>query len=149
MECFDAAPGGHGRAYCQFSEETIAELARWSMTKKCVYVWLSLKYGIAVDADERCPLYRVSLPEGQWWHEIPRLGGRSHITLEEAKACNSAMLARLGRLDGVRRRLVLAGDNAAQIGAYQKGRSSSGKLNAKCHRAASVILAGGMLPFFR
>lgn len=63
LECFDAALGGHGRAYCRFPEETIAELARWSMTKKGVYVGLSLKYGIAVGEDERCPLYRVSLPE--------------------------------------------------------------------------------------
>lgn len=136
LECFDADTGGHGRTYARYLEETIAELARWSM----VYVGLALEHGIAVDENEKCPLYCVSLPESTWWHEVPRPGGRSQITLEEAEACVWALGARLERSEGGRQRLVLAGDNAAQIGAFQRGRSSSARINAKSRRAASIVL---------
>lgn len=147
LEFFDPAPGGHGRAYGRFPVETIPDVARWSIAKKGVHVGLALEHRIAVGEEKKYPLYRVPLPESTCWHEVPRSGGHSHITLGEPEACIGALGARLGREDGARQRLVLAGDNAAQIGAFQTGGSSSAPLNAECRRAGSIVLGGGLMPF--
>ena len=146
VECFDAAPGGHGRAYCQVPPSEAAEMGKYSEAKTA-HPFLR-DVGVNLDAEKRCPLYRVTIPEGVHWHEIGRSGGYKHITLEEAECCLWSVENRLKRPLEVGSRVIHAGDNAPQIASFIKGRSSSRKLNGRCRRACSLTLGGGLLIFY-
>ena len=147
LECFDAAPGGHGRAWSTFDTEVVAEVARWADSKSA-RTYLFPGPGIEENAHGRCPLFRVRLPEASWWTEAARKGGRRHITLEEADAGIWSLEARLRRPTEVGSKVVEGGDNAAQIGAFSRGRSSSRRLNGRCRKACAVTLGGGLVPFW-
>ncbi|CAE8732571.1 unnamed protein product, partial [Polarella glacialis] len=85
LELSDAAPGGHGRAGARFPEGVIIDIARYADVRK-VHTSLNTEFGIEVDAQYRCPLFRVEVPFSEHWNVAPRPGGHSHITLEEAAA---------------------------------------------------------------
>ena len=146
VECYDACPGGHGRAYTDLDEDLVSKAARWSEAKVGI-TDLSSPYGLDLDDAGRCCLRRITLPDGMWWKEIHRPGGHSHITLEEAEAAIWSLLCRLRRPAEVGARCLQGGDNAPQVAAFMKGRSSSKALNGKCRRACAVVMAGALLPF--
>jgi len=145
LECFDAAPGGHGRAWSTFNAEVVAEVARWA-DAKVARTYLLPGSGIEEDVNGRCPLFRVRLPDAKWWTEAARKGGRRHITLEEADAGIWSLESRLRRPTEVGAKVVEGGDNAAQIGAFTRGRSSSRQLNGRCRKVCAVTLGGGPGP---
>eukprot|EP00972_Heterocapsa_arctica_P066166 9761384-Heterocapsa_arctica.AAC.1 len=72
LECYDAVPGGHGRAWARFPSETIQEIARWSdqrmyYTMHAVGGTPNLQYGVQLDKLGRCPMHRVQLPAAPHW----------------------------------------------------------------------------------
>eukprot|EP00971_Amphidinium_carterae_P241465 4794471-Amphidinium_carterae.1 len=119
VECTDASLGGHGRAYTTISESTASEIARQSDCPGC-YTSLSHPEGVAINAQNVCPLARVELPKGLFWHTVPRPGGHDHINLEEAKAVLWSVSQRLLRPSEVNTRVLQGGDNAACVGAFNK-----------------------------
>jgi len=147
LETSDAAPGGHGRAYAQVPKDTIKEMARWS-DQRTPYTNLSSDIGIDLGEDGKCCMHRVSLPTVGHYMEVSRPGGFQHITLEEGDAMNWSLEDRLHRRGEVGCRVLQGGDNAANIGAYIKGRSPSGALEMRCRRAGAIQLAGGLIAFF-
>ena len=103
MECYDAAPGGHGRAWASFSPDLIAEDARWS-DQKTPYTGLAGKggsfgdFGPQLDEFGRCPMHRIKLPESPHWHKVGRpAGGFRHIALEMASARDWSVVCSLRR----------------------------------------------------
>ena len=146
LECTDAAPGGHGRAWATLPEESVRHIARWA-DHRAPYTMLGDGFGIDVDLEGRCALARVALPPVPHWFKVGRPGGYEHITLEEAHAKLWGMEARLHRPSELGCRVLHAGDNAACEGAFIKGRSASRKLNRRCRRGTAIDLAGGFSHF--
>eukprot|EP00972_Heterocapsa_arctica_P047090 6947991-Heterocapsa_arctica.AAC.1 len=65
---YDAAPGGHGRAWTTVPLSSVTEMAqaadgKMPMTGLAGAPGLSLPYGVPVDEHNRCPLQRVELPQ--------------------------------------------------------------------------------------
>ncbi|CAE8649552.1 unnamed protein product [Polarella glacialis] len=147
LELSDAAPGGHGRAWARFPEGVIIDIARYADVRK-VHTSLNTEFGIEVDAQYRCPLFRVEVPFSEHWNVAPRPGGHSHITLEEADATIWSLESHLHRTGECGTRVLHGGDNAPQVASFMRGRSSSRRLNGKYRRAAAVVVAGRLMPFY-
>jgi len=77
IECYDAAPGGHGRSWRMFDEADVRSIAGFAdqapphtvLGNRDGYVG-----GVPVDEKGKCPLHRVHLPIDGFWHETPALG---------------------------------------------------------------------------
>ena len=54
VECYDASPGGHGRAWTQLNHATVVRVARLADTK-FPYTNLSLRYGVELTSAGKCP----------------------------------------------------------------------------------------------
>lgn len=94
VEASDAAPGGHGRAWTQMSEDLVAEASRLCCHKG-VYTNLQSEYGISLDQKGECPMQQVSMPLHNYkWSTAARKGGYKHITVEEAIALNWSLHVR-------------------------------------------------------
>jgi len=146
LECYDASPGGHGRAWCYYRENLVQDVCRYA-DQKAAYVSLALPFGIEVDDEEKCPLYRLELPKARHWTTIARPGGWQHITLEEADTNLWSMEHRLHRPSELGCRVGQGGDNACTVGSFAKGRSSSPALNLRCKRGAVIEFAGDLYFF--
>ena len=146
VECTDAAPGGHGRAWATLPLDSVQHIARWA-DHRAPYTTLGDGFGVDVDVEGRCSLARVTLPPVGHWFKVGRPGGYEHITLEEAHAKLWGMEARLHRPSELGQRVLHAGDNAPCEGAFIKGRSASRRLNRRCRRGAAIELAGGFSHF--
>ena len=142
LECVDAAPGGHGRAWARFDADLIHEVCRLSDGPGAPTSLYS-EYGIDLDKQGRCPLLRVRLPNPGHWCTVHKAGGYQHITLEEADATVWAAEAKLRRPAELFTRSPLGGDSAPCVGAFRRGRSRSRRLNGRCRRRAAIELAGG------
>ena len=147
VECSDAAPGGHGRAWACFPESVVRDIARLSECK-VPYTSLQTEFAIELDAHNKCPIARVELLEPKRWSIAPRAGGFEHITPEEADAMCWSMEARLRRPDETGCRVLHGGDNVANVAAFMEGRSASRRLNRRCRRAAAIPLGGKIIVFF-
>ena len=86
----------------------------------------------------------MRLPPSPHWSTAARPGGFDHITLEEADATCWAVEAKLRRPGGLFTRSGLGGDNAASVGAFREGRSSSRRVNGRCRRRAAAEFPGGL-----
>ena len=146
LECTDAAPGGHGRAWASVPVSTVRSIAQLADCK-APHTSLHKEFGLDLDHEYKCPIARVELPLLSHWSEAPRPGGYEHITLEEAGAMNWSLEARLKYPNGVGCRVLHGGDNAANVAAYIKGRSASRRLNRRCRRAAAIQIGGKLVGF--
>ena len=146
VECSDAAPGGHGRAWACFPESSVHDIARLSECK-VPYTSLQKEFGIDLDAHYKCPIARVGLSEPKRWRTAPRPDGFEHIPLEEADAMCWSMEARLRRPDETGCRLFHGGYNVANVAAFMEGRSVSRRLIRRCRRAAAIQLGGRIMGF--
>ena len=124
VECYDAAPGGHGRAWSCLSLDVVREMARLSDCKY-PHTCLHKEHGVELDSEGKCPMKRLVLPKHLHWYTVPRMGGYKHITLEEAEAATWSLESRLQRQHELGSRCLQGGDNAAQVAAFGKGRSAS------------------------
>ena len=85
---------------------------------------------------------KKSLPiREHFWKTVPRPGGHRHISLEEYSAFCWALESRIHYADEVGSRCIHLADNASQIGAHCKGRSSCKRLNYYCRKDAALQLA--------
>ena len=102
VECYDAAPGGHGRAWQNFEKGLVQEMGRWA-DQRAPYTGMAdekmtgMVGGVRVDDEGKCPLRRLSLPVGGHWFTAARPGGMRHIALEEAVARGWSLYSRLRR----------------------------------------------------
>ena len=148
VECSDAAPGGHGRAWTAYPEGLVSEAARLC-TNKGIYTNIHIQHGVELTEEGVCPLQQVRLPVDEYtWKLVGRAGGYKHITLEEASALNWSLYERLRRPSEFNSKVLHGVDSAAATGAYKKGRSASRSLNGFCRQACSIILCGNLEPFF-
>ena len=143
VECYDAAPGGHGRAWVLFPEDTVHTICRLA-DGPGVRTSLREPSGMVLTQEGRCPLARVRLPASPHWHTVSRPGGYRHITLEEADANVWAVESKLHRPAELGTKSCLDGDNAPCVGAFRKGRSGAPLLNARCRRRCAAELAGDL-----
>jgi len=147
VECSDAAPGGHGRAWATLPVDLVAEAARLC-TNKGVYTNISTEYGVELNSDGICPLQQVRLPFDKYkWQIVAKPGGYRHITFEEAAALNWSLLDRLKHPKELHSKVLQGVDSAAAAGAYKKGRSASRALNGLCRQACAIICCGDLEPF--
>lgn len=147
VECSDAAPGGHGRAWAYFPTSLVAEASRLC-TNKGAYTNISTEFGIEMNADGVCPLQQVRLPYDSYsWKTVAKPGGYRHITLEEAAALNWSLHDRLRRPKEFNSKILQGVDSAAAAGAYKKGRSASRSLNSLCRQSCAILCCGGFEPF--
>ena len=147
VECSDAAPGGHGRAWAYFPTSLVAEASRLC-TNKGAYTNISTEFGIEMNADGVCPLQQVRLPYDSYsWKTVAKPGGYRHITLEEAAALNWSLHDRLRHPKEFNSKILQGVDSAAAAGAYKKGRSASRSLNSLCRQSCAILCCGGFEPF--
>lgn len=143
--CSDACPGGHGLAYTSVSK---AEQQRW--TRYCSfrgdYSTLKVVDDLYVGPDVFPPRV-ANLPLKDYcWHEVSRLGGCRHISLEELRAGNWSIEHRLHSRDD-NCRCIHGGDHTTHVGAAVKGRISSRLVHAHCRRRMAICLPSGLFPF--
>ena len=147
VECSDAAPGGHGRAWAYFPTPLVAEASRLC-TNKGAYTNISTEFGIEMNAEGVCPLQQVRLPYDSYsWKTVAKPGGYRHITLEEAAALNWSLHDRLRHPKEFNSKILQGVDSAAAAGAYKKGRSASRSLNSLCRQSCAILCCGGFEPF--
>lgn len=148
VECSDAAPGGHGRAWTSYPSGLVSEISRLC-TNKGIYTNIRTEHGVELNEEGVCPLQQVRIPVDEYsWKTIGRPGGYKHITLEEAAALNWSLHDRLRRPQEFNSKVLHGVDSAAATGAYKKGRSASRSLNGFCRQACAIILCGNLEPFF-
>ena len=142
----DASPGGHGMAYTVLSPDTAQSWARVA-AHKGDYDILIKESCLAIPAEKHQRLQGAILPLAQsFWHTVPRPGGYAHITLEEYDAFLWVETEKLLR-GVIGHRTVHVGDNAGQVGAHAKGRSSNRRVNRRCRRGAALQLCGDNVTF--
>ena len=144
LECSDAAPGGHGRAWTAMPESTVRAAAGAAETKG-FHTYVQMPEQEARDAAVANGLLQFNLePEAFHWHKVGRPGGERHINLEEASALSWSIHERLRRPGEIGHRIVHAVDSSVVLGAVRKGRSSSFGLNAVCRQIFASCLAGNL-----
>ena len=86
VEASDARPGGHGRAWAQWSDHDVHEACRL-VEGRGWYTSLSSQFSLS-DVDERqCAAQQLKFDPAAWsWKKAGRPGGFGHINLEEASA---------------------------------------------------------------
>ena len=125
LECSDAAPGGHGRAWTWMPQMTIRKAAQAAETKGFA-TYLQMPEAEARAAALANGLLQFNLqPEAFKWKKVGRPGGKRHINLEEGSALVWSLHERLRRPGELGHRVVHGVDSAVVLGAMRKGRSSS------------------------
>ena len=134
-----------------YAEVPAPEVQTWAQHAyhKGDYVILHDSYEyLRVDTSTASVMKKAELPLRRYrWHEVARPGRYEHITLEEAAAHVWGLESRLHRPAEHGVRGVHIGDNAAEVGASARGRSSTWRLNFYCRQACAVEIAGSLHPF--
>jgi hypothetical protein len=147
VEITDASLTGFGRAWARLPEDVVADICRLSDSRG-IYTNLSFDTGVALSEVGRCALEKVRWPlDDVKWTTLGAPATRSHIGLGEADAANWSLEARLHRPTECGCRVLHGEDSASTVGAFNKGRSSSYRLNRRCRRRAAIVLAGGLEDF--
>ena len=141
----DASPGGHGLAYTWVPT---AESRVWATyaAHRGDYLCLDERYEhLAMSEQPRDHLRLASLPLGPFrWRTVARPGGMRHIVLEECAAHVWATESHLHYPEELGCRCVHLGDNAAQVGSHNKGRSSRRRVNHYCRKECAIEVSGGL-----
>ena len=147
IEASDASPGGHGRAYTSVPEH-VARAWGALAAHRGDYTTLLDLHQLNEPPVGASHMQKAVLPvDDYYWHEIPRPGFTRHIALEEYAAFNWSAEARMHRPHECGVRAVHLGDNATQVAAHAKGRSSSYKLNAFCRQDCAIQITSGNVLF--
>ena len=111
------------------SEETVRSWAQVA-AHRGDYTSLLETHEMKLPPPEAPAIQLANIPvEGYYWHEIPREGHHRNIAIEEYAAFIWSAEARADRPAEFGVRAVHLGDNAVQVAAHAKGRSSSFMIN--------------------
>lgn len=128
--CSDAAPGGHGLAYARVPTSELAAWAQHACHKGDYSVLRGLYEHLRFDEQRASVMKKAELPLSKYrWSEISRPGYYRHITLEEALAHLWGLELRLHWPEELGARVLHLGENAAEVGASARRRSSTRRLN--------------------